>query len=131
VNGVDARERGEVGREIGATGLHGRDSAQPSRYAYFFFFFSLFFFKFRFSFLLLHFKFKLYQMYQFTFGDKENIFMYIFISYVLCGISSLFIFKTLYFNLGINSTFRIIILFNAQTIKLQRDALSFIFVSLV
>jgi hypothetical protein len=91
----------------------------------------LFFFKFRFSFLLLHFKFKLYQMYQFTFGHKENIFMYIFISYVLCGISSLFIFKTLYFNLGINSTFRIIILFNAQTIKLQRDALSFILVSLV
>jgi hypothetical protein len=31
----------------------------------------------------------IYQMCQIKFGDEENIFMYIFISYVLCGISFL------------------------------------------
>jgi hypothetical protein len=102
-------------------------------------FFSLFFFKFRFSFLLLDFKFKFefqlwictyIKMCQFTFGDEENVFMYIFIPYVLCGISFLFIFKTLFSNLGFDSTssiyylitINIIILFNAQTYKLQHDA---------
>jgi hypothetical protein len=32
----------------------------------------------------------LYQMCQVTYGDEENIFMYIFIPYVLCGLSFLF-----------------------------------------
>jgi hypothetical protein len=73
-------------------------------FLFFSLFFSLFFFKFRFSFLLLDFKFKFefqlwictyIKMFQFTFGDEENVFMYIFIPYVLCGISFLFIFKTL------------------------------------
>jgi hypothetical protein len=76
----------------------------------------------------------LYQMCQFTFGVEENIFMCIFIPYVLCGISFLFIFKTLFSNLGFNSNssnyyliiINIIILFNAQTYKLQHDAIFFI-----
>ena len=73
-------------------------------------------------------------MCQFTFGDEENVFMYIFIPYVLCGISFLFIFKTLFSNLGFDLTssiyylitINIIILFNAQTYKLQHDAFFFL-----
>jgi hypothetical protein len=41
----------------------------------------------------------LYQMCQIIFGDKENIFMYIFIPYVLCGIPFLFFSKFLEFPL--------------------------------
>jgi hypothetical protein len=79
----------------------------------------------------------LYQMCQFIFGVEENIFMYIFIPYVLCGISFLFIFKTLFSNLGFNSTSSnyyliiIIILLMHKHIKLQQDACSFILVSFV
>ena len=73
-------------------------------------------------------------MCQFTFEVEENIFMCIFIPYVLCGISFLFIFKTLFSNLGFNSNSSnyypiiIIILFNAQTYKLQHDAIFLSFV---
>jgi hypothetical protein len=48
------------------------------------------------------------RMCQFTFGDEENIFMYIFIPYVLCGISFLFIFKTLFSNLGFSPTLELL-----------------------
>jgi hypothetical protein len=103
--------------------------------------FFFFLFKFRFSFPLLDFKFKFefqlwictyIKMCQFTFRDEENIFMYIFIPYVLCGISFLFIFKTLFSNLGFDSTSSIyyliilIILLMHKHIKLQQYALYFI-----
>jgi hypothetical protein len=124
-----AGARGEMGRwaELGLR--------RPEGVLTFFFFslfFSLFLFKFRFLFLLLDFKSKfefqswilyLYQMCQFTFGDEKNIFMYLFIPYVLCDISFLLFSKPSFSNLGFNSTssnyyliiINIIILFNAQT----------------
>jgi hypothetical protein len=56
-----------------------------------------------------------------------------YIIYIFHIIFLLLVSKTLNFNLGINSTFRfiiiiinIIILFNAQTIKLQHDAYYYI-----
>jgi hypothetical protein len=134
-------EKAGLARKEFSYGPKSADLAHAAILPFFFFslFFSLFFFKFRFSFLLLDFKFKFefqlwictyIKMCQFTFGDEENVFMYIFIPYVLCGISFLFIFKTLFSNLGFDSTssiyylitINIIILFNAQTYKLQHDA---------
>jgi hypothetical protein len=68
-------------------------AAQVGFFSFFFYLFSfllLFIFPFTFWISNLNFNFvvdlHICQMYQIKFGDEKNIFIYIFISYVLCGI---------------------------------------------
>jgi hypothetical protein len=138
---------GARGEENGPRGAlvkwDARNRPGPSR-GFILFFFSFLFFKFRFPFLLLAFKFKFeFQLWICTYLKCANLHLKlkrIYLSvylFPMCYVVFLFFlfFQNPIFKLGFNSTssnyyfiiINIIILFNAQTYKLQHDAfLSFV-----